>query len=72
MESYLIDASGFKGQAEKVLVPAGEAELLSIVAEAARDKIPITISGAGTGVTGGRVAQSGWVVSTGEIPAHRN
>jgi FAD/FMN-containing dehydrogenase len=63
MESYLIDASGFKGQAEKVLVPASETELLQIVAEASRDRIPITISGAGTGVTGGRVAQSGWVVS---------
>ena len=28
----LEDASGFKGQAEKVLVPASEAELLEIVA----------------------------------------
>jgi FAD/FMN-containing dehydrogenase len=64
MESYLIDASGFKGQAEKVLVPSAEAELLSILAEASRERIPVTISGAGTGVTGGRVAQSGWVIST--------
>jgi FAD/FMN-containing dehydrogenase len=63
MESYLVDASGFKGHADKVLVPATETELLQIVAEAARDRIPVTISGAGTGVTGGRVAQSGWVVS---------
>ena len=64
MNSYLEDASGFKGQAEKVLVPANEAELLQIITEASRDRSPITISGAGTGVTGGRVAQSGWVVST--------
>jgi FAD/FMN-containing dehydrogenase len=63
MDSYLIDASGFKGQAEKVLVPASEAELLQIIAEASQNKIPVTISGAGTGVTGGRVAQSGWVIS---------
>jgi FAD/FMN-containing dehydrogenase len=63
VNSYLEDASGFRGQAEKVLVPAGEDELFNIVAEAARDRIPVTISGAGTGVTGGRVAQSGWVVS---------
>jgi FAD/FMN-containing dehydrogenase len=63
MDSYLIDASGFKGEAERVFVPAGEAELLGILAEASAMKIPVTISGAGTGVTGGRVAQSGWVIS---------
>lgn len=63
MDSYLIDASGFKGHAEKVLIPASETELLQIIAEASRNKIPVTISGAGTGVTGGRVAQSGWVIS---------
>jgi FAD/FMN-containing dehydrogenase len=63
MDSYLIDASGFTGHADKVLVPASEAELLDILAEASAKKIPVTISGAGTGVTGGRVAQSGWVIS---------
>jgi len=63
MESYLVDASGFKGHAERVLIPASETELFQIVAEASRDRTPVTISGAGTGVTGGRVAQSGWVVS---------
>ena len=63
MDSYLIDASGFKGHAEKVLVPSSEAELLEIIGEASAKKIPVTISGAGTGVTGGRVAQSGWVIS---------
>jgi FAD/FMN-containing dehydrogenase len=63
MDSYLIDASGFKGQAEKVLVPASETELLEIVHEARLNRTPVTISGAGTGVTGGRVAQCGWVIS---------
>lgn len=63
MNSYLEDASGFKGQADRVLIPASETELLEIVVEASRSKTPLTISGAGTGVTGGRVAQSGWVVS---------
>src|ERR1700675_4415780 len=63
MESYLIDTSGFKGQAEKVLIPSSETELLEIVREASLNQTPVTISGAGTGVTGGRVAQSGWVIS---------
>jgi FAD/FMN-containing dehydrogenase len=63
MDSYLIDASGFRGRAEKVLVPANEAELLEILRSASRNKTPVTISGAGTGLTGGRVAQGGWVIS---------
>lgn len=64
MDSYLEDASGFKGRADRVLIPSDEAELLEIVSEARRDRVPVTISGAGTGVTGGRVAQGGWVIST--------
>ncbi|HYL76039.1 MAG TPA: FAD-binding oxidoreductase [Bryobacteraceae bacterium] len=63
MDSYLDDASGFKGHADRVFVPANERELLGIVGDASRDRVPVTISGAGTGVTGGRVAQGGWVIS---------
>ena len=63
MDSYLSDTSGLKGHAERVVVPASEAELLDAVREAARGKVPITVSGAGTGVTGGRVPLGGWVVS---------
>src|ERR1700693_3266074 len=63
MDSYLIDASGFKGQADKVVIPASEAELLKTLEEASLNRIPVTISGAGTGVTGGRVPQDGWVIS---------
>lgn len=53
------DASGFHGEAECVVTPASEAELLAIVAE----QIPITIVGARTGLTGGCVPQDGWAVS---------
>ena len=63
MDSYLVDASSFRGQADKVLVPAGEPELIEIVREAVRESIPVTISGGRTGLTGGSVAQGGWVVS---------
>ena len=38
----------------------GVAEVLR---RATRERIPVTISGAGTGVTGGRVPQGGWVLS---------
>ena len=63
MESYLVDASGFQGQADRVVTPASEPELIGIIAEAAAGNIPVTISGGRTGLTGGSVAQGGWVVS---------
>jgi FAD/FMN-containing dehydrogenase len=53
------DASGFRGQAERVVTPASEAELLAIIA----DRVPLTIGGARTGLTGGCVPQGGWAVS---------
>ncbi len=61
--AYLEDASGYKGHAEALFVPASEAELQSILREANGKRIPVTIAGAGTGLTGARVAQGGWVVS---------
>ena len=53
------DASGFRGEAARVLTPASEAELLEIIAE----REPITMVGARTGLTGGCVPQGGWAVS---------
>ncbi len=60
---YLIDASGFKGSADKIFVPDTEAAIVQILRDAAASETPVTISGAGTGLTGGRVPQGGWVVS---------
>jgi FAD/FMN-containing dehydrogenase len=44
-------------------VPADEAELSRILRDASKSGTPVTIAGAGTGVTGGRVPFGGWVVS---------
>jgi FAD/FMN-containing dehydrogenase len=60
---YLQDASGFRGFAERLFVPASEEDLVEVVREAVRSSTPLTIAGGGTGVTGGRVARGGWVVS---------
>ena len=60
---YLEDASGAKGHAERICVPADEAELLATLAEARREKMPVTIAGGGSGLTGGRVPQGGWLIS---------
>jgi len=61
--AYLEDASGLRGHAERLYVPSSEAELSEILREAAGRLVPVTIAGGGTGVTGGRVPQGGWIVS---------
>jgi FAD/FMN-containing dehydrogenase len=60
---YVTDASGYKGWADEVAIPSSEHELLHIIARATADRIPVTIAGAGSGLTGARVAQGGIVVS---------
>lgn len=57
------DASGYRGQADRVCAPATEAELLAILDQATRDRIPLTIAGGRTGLTGGCVPDGGWSVS---------
>jgi FAD/FMN-containing dehydrogenase len=61
--SYLEDASGAKGHADRICVPADEAELLGLLSEAKAQGIPVTIAGGGSGLTGGRVPTSGWLIS---------
>lgn len=60
---YLSDASGLRGSAAEVLIPENEAALSQILREATASNTPVTISGSGTGVTGGRVPDGGWLVS---------
>jgi FAD/FMN-containing dehydrogenase len=62
-ERYLEDASGYRGHAERVFVPADEAGVAEILREASARAVPVTIAGAGTGITGARVPFGGWVLS---------
>jgi FAD/FMN-containing dehydrogenase len=59
----LEDASNLRGHAERVFVPSDEAGVSAVLREASASKTPVTIAGAGTGVTGGRVPFGGWVLS---------
>ena len=61
--TYLEDASNLRGYADRLIVPASEAELAAALRDASAARMPVTIAGAGTGVTGGRVPFGGWVVS---------
>ncbi len=60
---YLEDASGLRGHAERVIIPADESEVVDALVEASAAGIPVTVAGAGTGVTGARVPFGGWVLS---------
>ncbi len=62
-ENYLEDASGLRGHADRVIVPADESAVAEALREAAAAGASVTIAGAGTGVTGGGVPFGGWVLS---------
>jgi FAD/FMN-containing dehydrogenase len=63
IERYLEDSSGYRGEAERLFVPTNSAEVSGIVQDARAQKIPLTVAGAGTGLTGARVPHGGWIVS---------
>lgn len=51
------------GHAERLFVPADDEGVAAVLREASAAGIPVTVSGAGTGVAGGRVPLGGWVLS---------
>jgi FAD/FMN-containing dehydrogenase len=62
-DAYLQDASGYRGTAETVFLPADDQELISILRTAHSHRTPVTVSGAGTGLVGARVPHGGIVLS---------
>lgn len=65
IQSFLSDASYIRdGHADRVVLPETVTEVSRILASASRDRIPVTVSGAGTGTVGGRIAFGGIVVAT--------
>ena len=65
IDSYLSDASFIRdGYADRVVLPESIEEVSEILAAANRDRIPVTVSGAGTGTVGGRVAFGGLILAT--------
>jgi FAD/FMN-containing dehydrogenase len=63
-DSWLEDASGYRGNAERLYLPSTVEEVADILRKATEDACPVTIAGAGTGVTGGRCAVGGAILST--------
>ena len=63
--SYLNDESGLvSGNADKIFFPENENDVKDIMKKAQNGKIPVTISGGGTGISGGRVPLNGWILAT--------
>lgn len=57
------DASGYEGAPEREFAPATYSEASSLLAEAHAARIPVTIAGSATGVTGGCCPRGGWLIS---------
>src|SRR3954453_18111762 len=68
IESFLSDASFIReGHADRVILPDSVAEISESLARANRERVPVTVSGAGTGTVGGRVAFGGIVLATDKL-----
>ncbi len=61
---YLADESRMTGSADEVAWPETPAEISELLHEATERRAPVTVSGAGTGIVGGRVPVGGIVLAT--------
>ena len=65
IQSYLSDASFMQaGNAERVVFPDTSEDVAEVLANATRERTPVTVSGAGTGTVAGRVPFGGIVIAT--------
>ncbi len=68
IQSFLSDASYMRdGHADRVVLPESAEEVAEALAGANRVRTPVTVSGAGTGTVGGRVAFGGIVLATDKL-----
>lgn len=67
IQNYLLDASNYKGFCDAVYFPESTEDVSLILKEANKNKTPITVSGNGTGLTGGRVPLGGIVIATDKL-----
>lgn len=68
IQSFLSDASFMRdGHADRVVLAESVEEVAEILAVASRDRVAVTVSGAGTGTVGGRVAFGGIVLATDKL-----
>ena len=65
IQPYLADASFIReGHADSLVFPESVEDISRVLSEANNSRVPVTVSGAGTGTVGGRVAFGGIVLAT--------
>jgi len=70
IQSYLTDASYMRGgHADQLVFPESVTDVSSVLTDANQRSTPVTISGAGTGTVGGRVAFGGIVLAMDRLNA---
>ncbi len=62
-QDYLSDESKLSGWAQGIAFPESEQDVASLLIHASREKLPVTISGGRTGLTGASVPHGGLVLS---------
>ncbi len=67
IENYFTDAANFKGECSAVYFPETTEEVAEVLREANSSRTKVTVSGNGTGLTGGRVPQGGIVLATDKL-----
>jgi D-lactate dehydrogenase (cytochrome) len=73
IESFLTDASFIRdGYADRVVIPESIDEVSETLARANHDRVPVTVSGAGTGTVGGRIAYGGIILATDKLNHIKN
>jgi D-lactate dehydrogenase (cytochrome) len=64
IQSFLTDASNFKGECDAVYFPENAEEVKEILIRTLAENKRVTVAGNGTGLTGARVPKEGIVIST--------
>jgi len=59
----LTDASGYPGHADQTFSPETDQQVAELLRRASAEKIPVTATGALTGLAGGAAPQGGWAIS---------
>src|SRR6188474_314872 len=73
IQSFLSDASYMRdGRAEQVVIPESVSDVSKILTGANQRRQPVTVSGAGTGTVGGRVAFGGIILATDRLNQIKN
>jgi D-lactate dehydrogenase (cytochrome) len=64
--NYLSDESGIvtDGNADLIFFPNSEKEMIDLILKSIDKRTPVTVSGGGTGISGGRVPRDGWIIAT--------